>query len=141
MTGMNEAISDAAALGCTVTVAAVDNGSSDNASSISGVAVDFPASSPYSLACGGTTLVGNTSTHTITSEVVWNEIPIQGGAGGGGVSVVYAQPAWQKTAGVPASAAGGTGWQRGRAGQGVLDAVNNADPYSGYQAVVDGKRS
>src|SRR5580692_4102520 len=33
MTGMNEAISDAAALGTTVTVAAGDNGTSDNASS------------------------------------------------------------------------------------------------------------
>ena len=105
MSGMNEAISDAAALGCTVTVAAGDNGSSDNASSTSGVQVDFPASSPYSLACGGTTLVGNTATNTITSEVVWNEIAIQGGAGGGGVSVIYAQPTWQKTAGVPATAA------------------------------------
>jgi kumamolisin len=140
MSGMNEAISDAAALGCTVTVASGDNGSSDNASSTSGVAVDFPASSPYSLACGGTTLVGNTATDTITSEVVWNEIPIQGGAGGGGVSVVYAQPAWQKTAGVPASAAGGHGiGSATEPGRGVPDVAGNADPYSGYQVVVDGK--
>ena len=140
VSGMNEAISDAAALGCTVTVAAGDNGSSDNASSTSGVAVDFPASSPYSLACGGTTLVGNTATHAITSEVVWNEIPIQGGAGGGGVSVVYAQPSWQKTAGVPASAAGGHGiGSATEPGRGVPDVAGNADPYSGYQVVVDGK--
>jgi kumamolisin len=141
MSGMNEAISDAAALGCTVTVAAGDNGSSDNASSTSGVQVDFPASSPYSLACGGTTLVGNTATNTITSEVVWNEIPIQGGAGGGGVSVTYAQPSWQKTAGVPASAATGvTGIGSATdPGRGVPDVAGNADPYSGYQVVVDGK--
>ena len=140
MSGMNEAISDAAALGCTVTVASGDNGSSDNPSSTSGVQVDFPASSPYSLACGGTTLVGNTATSAITSEVVWNEIPIQGGAGGGGVSVVYAQPAWQKTAGVPASAAGGHGiGSTAEPGRGVPDVAGNADPYSGYQIVVDGK--
>jgi kumamolisin len=141
MSGMNEAISDAAALGCTVTVAAGDNGSSDNPSSTSGVQVDFPASSPYSLACGGTTLVGNTATNTITSEVVWNEITIQGGAGGGGVSVVYAQPTWQKTAGVPATAATGvTGiGSAAEPGRGVPDVAGNADPYSGYQVVVDGK--
>ena len=140
MSGMNEAISDAAALGATVTVAAGDNGSSDNASSTSGVQVDFPASSPYSLACGGTTLVGNTATNTITSEVVWNELAIQGGAGGGGVSVTYAQPTWQKSAGVPASAAGGSGiGSATEPGRGVPDVAGNADPYSGYQVVVDGK--
>ena len=141
MTGMNEAISDAAALGVTVTVAAGDNGSSDNASSTSGVAVDFPASSPYSLACGGTTLIGNTATSTITSEVVWNENARQAGAGGGGVSVVYAQPAWQKNAGVPATAATGvTGiGSAAEPGRGVPDVAGNADPYSGYQVVVDGK--
>jgi kumamolisin len=141
MTGMNGAIADAAALGATVTVASGDNGSSDNASSTSGVAVDFPASSPYSLACGGTTLIGNTATSTITSEVVWNEISKQAGAGGGGVSVVYAQPAWQKTAGVPATAATGvTGiGSTAEPGRGVPDVAGNADPYSGYQVVVDGK--
>jgi kumamolisin len=122
-------------------VAAGDNGSSDNPSSTSGVAVDFPASSPYSLACGGTTLVGNTATNTITSEVVWNELAIQGGAGGGGVSVVYAEPAWQKTTGVPATAATGvTGiGSAAEPGRGVPDVAGNADPYSGYQVVVDGK--
>jgi kumamolisin len=141
MSGMNEAIADAAALGCTVTVASGDNGSSDNASSTTGVAVDFPASSPYSLACGGTTLIGNTATSTITSEVVWNEISKQAGAGGGGVSVVYAQPAWQKTAGVPATAATGvTGIGTAtEPGRGVPDVAGNADPYSGYQVVIDGK--
>jgi kumamolisin len=140
MATMNEAISDAAALGTTVTVAAGDNGSSDNPSSTSGVAVDFPASSPYSLACGGTTLIGNTSTNTITSEVVWNELANGAGAGGGGVSVVYAEPTWQQTAGVPASAAGGSGIDSaGDPGRGVPDVTGNADPYSGYQIVVDGQ--
>ncbi|HEX4292100.1 MAG TPA: S53 family peptidase [Trebonia sp.] len=141
MTGMNQAIADAAALGATVTVASGDNGSSDNAGSTSGVAVDFPASSPYSLACGGTTLIGNAATSTITSEVVWNEIAKQAGAGGGGVSVVYAQPAWQKSAGVPATAATGvTGiGSAAEPGRGVPDVAGNADPYSGYQVVVDGK--
>jgi kumamolisin len=140
MSAMNEAISDAAALGATVTVAAGDNGSSDNPNSTSGVAVDFPASSPYSLACGGTTLIGNTATNTITSEVVWNEQANNEGATGGGVSAVYAEPTWQAGAGVPASAAGGTGiGSAASPGRGVPDVAGNADPVTGYQIVVDGQ--
>jgi kumamolisin len=140
MSAMNEVIADAAALGTTVTVAAGDNGSSDNPSSTSGVAVDFPASSPYSLACGGTTLIGNTATNAITSEVVWNEQASNEGATGGGVSTVYAEPTWQTDAGVPASAAGGTGiGSAGKPGRGVPDVAGNADPVTGYQIVVDGQ--
>jgi kumamolisin len=140
MSSMNEVISDAATLGTTVTVAAGDNGSSDNPSSTSGVAVDFPASSPYSLACGGTTLIGNTATSAITSEVVWNEQANNEGATGGGVSVVYPRPAWQADAGVPASAAGGSGTgSAANPGRGVPDVAGNADPVTGYQVVVDGQ--
>ena len=140
MAAMNDAISDAAALGTTVTVAAGDNGSSDNPSSESGVAVDFPASSPYALACGGTTLIGLAATNAITSEVVWNELADNEGATGGGVSVVYAAPAWQAGAGVPASAAGGTGiGSAATPGRGVPDVAGNADPVTGYQVVVDGQ--
>src|SRR6202020_1914565 len=68
MTALDAASQSAAALGITITVAAGDNGSSDGAS---GNNVDFPASSPHVLACGGTKLVGSGS--TITSEVVWKE--------------------------------------------------------------------
>ena len=51
----NSALQSAAAVGVTVCVAAGDNGSSDGETD--GLDhVDFPASSPYSLACGGTTL-------------------------------------------------------------------------------------
>jgi kumamolisin len=140
MSSMNEVISDAATLGTTVTVAAGDNGSSDNPNSTSGVAVDFPASSPYSLACGGTTLIGNTATSAITSEVVWNEQANNEGATGGGVSVVYARPTWQADAGVPASAAGGGGTgSSANPGRGVPDVAGNADPVTGYQVVVDGQ--
>jgi kumamolisin len=140
MSAMNETISDAATLGTTVTVAAGDNGSSDNPNSASGVAVDFPASSPYSLACGGTTLIGNTATSAITSEVVWNEQANNEGATGGGVSAVYARPAWQTGAGVPVSAAGGTGTgSASTPGRGVPDVSGNADPVTGYQVVVDGQ--
>jgi kumamolisin len=132
-TAMDQAFADAAALGVTVTVAAGDNGSSDDPSGQTSVHCDFPASSPNALACGGTTLVGNTSSFAITSEVVWNELAKNEGAGGGGVSDTFPLPSYQASAGVPASANGGTG-------RGVPDVAGNADPVTGYLVVVDGKQ-
>jgi kumamolisin len=40
----------------------------------------------------------------VSSEVVWNELASNEGAGGGGVSGQFALPSWQATAGVPARA-------------------------------------
>jgi kumamolisin len=114
---LDDAIADACALGITVCVAAGDNGSSDGATD--GKAhVDFPASSPHALACGGTSLV--TSGGSIVSETVWND-GSGGGATGGGVSDTFALPSWQATAGVPASAnaAGATTAGSGAAGSGA----------------------
>jgi kumamolisin len=133
-TAMDEAFADAAALGATVTVAAGDNGSSDDPSTQSGVHADFPASSPNALACGGTKLIGNPSSFAITSEVVWNELASNEGASGGGISDVFPLPSYQANAGVPTSAGGGT------AGRGVPDVAGNADPVTGYLVVVDGKQ-
>jgi kumamolisin len=125
---MQTALQDAAALGVTVTVAAGDSGSSDGESD--GLShVDFPASSPYALACGGTKLVASAS--QISSETVWNETAANEGATGGGVSTAFALPTWQKTAKVPAA----TG---GFAGRGVPDVAGDADPLTGYQVRVDG---
>jgi kumamolisin len=133
-TAMDQAFADAAALGVTVTVAAGDNGSSDDPSEQTQVHCDFPASSPNALACGGTKLTGNTSSFTITSEVVWNELTSNEGAGGGGVSDVFPLPSYQANAGVPTSAAGGG------TGRGVPDVAGNADPVTGYLVVVDGQQ-
>ena len=119
-TAMDQAFADAAALGVTVTVASGDNGSSDDPSEQTQVHCDFPASSPNALACGGTKLVGNTSSFAISSEVVWNELASNEGAGGGGVSDVFPLPSYQANAGVPTSAASGGG-----TGRGVPDGVGH----------------
>ena len=134
-TSLDQAMADAAALGVTVTVASGDNGSSDDPSEQTQVHCDFPASSPNALACGGTKLVGNTSSFAISSEVVWNELASNEGAGGGGVSDVFPLPSYQANAGVPTSAASGGG-----TGRGVPDVAGNADPVTGYLVVVDGQR-
>jgi kumamolisin len=131
-TSLDDAISDAAALGITVTVAAGDNGSSDGVSD-GASHTDFPASSPHALACGGTSVQGDAATGAITSETVWND-GSGGGATGGGVSDVFPVPSWQATAGVPVRAGGGS-----TAGRGVPDVAGDADPDTGYQVLVDGQ--
>ncbi len=129
-TAMNAALQDAAALGVTVTVAAGDSGSTDGVRD-SKLHVDFPASSPYALACGGTTLTA--SGNTIASEVVWNETANNQGATGGGVSSAFLLPGYQSTAGVPKQG------QTGFAGRGVPDVAGDADPSTGYQIRVNGQ--
>jgi kumamolisin len=126
---MQTALEDAAALGVTVTVAAGDSGSSDGESD-GQPHVDFPASSPYALACGGTRLTAQGG--MIQSEVVWNEEASDDGATGGGVSTVFALPAWQADSAVPNSPAGAPG-------RGVPDVSGNADPLTGYQVLMDGE--
>lgn len=131
MTSMDEAFQSAAAMGVTVCVAAGDDGSTDGVSD--GLNhVDFPASSPNVLACGGTRLVA--SGNTITSETVWNELANNEGATGGGISDVFPLPSYQSTAGVPPSAN-----PNHNIGRGVPDVAGDADPTTGYNTLVDGQ--
>ncbi len=127
---MNAALQDAATLGVTVTVASGDNGSTDGAGDKK-LHVDFPASSPFALACGGTTLNGNGK--TISSEVVWNEIAKKEGATGGGVSTAFPLPSYQQSAKVPKQP------QTNFVGRGVPDVSGDADPSTGYQVRVNGQ--
>jgi kumamolisin len=130
-TALDQAISDALALGITVTAAAGDGGSTDGVTDGKNHC-DYPASSPNVLACGGTRLDADTATGTIVSETVWNDLP-SGGATGGGVSDIYPAPSWQAKAGVPKPSGAG--------GRGVPDVAGNADPKTGYQVLVDGQHS
>ncbi|GAA3806544.1 S53 family peptidase [Streptomyces coacervatus] len=125
----DQALADAAALGVTVCAASGDNLSSDGARDRR-THTDFPASSPYALACGGTRLIEDTSTGTITAETVWHS---NGVGTGGGVSDVFELPSWQSGAGVPAG-------HSGFAGRGVPDVAGDADPGTGYQVLVDGQQ-
>ncbi len=127
----NSALQSAAAVGVTVCVACGDNGSDDGVGDGQDH-VDFPASSPYSLACGGTKLVLSGS--SISSEVVWNEQAAQEGATGGGVSGNFALPTWQANANVPAGKN-----PSGFKGRGVPDVAGDADPTTSYQIQVDGQ--
>jgi kumamolisin len=114
MRAMDALFQDAAALGVTICAAAGDDGSSDirdESQDDGNLHVDFPASSPFALACGGTRL--EAANGAIASETVWNE-GRQDGATGGGVSEVFELPSWQSASHVPQ----GPG---GNAGRGVPD--------------------
>lgn len=124
---VNQALQAAAAMGVTVCVASGDNGSSDGIND--GLAhVDFPASSPFVLGCGGTKLTA--ADNKIRSEVVWNQ---DGSGGGGGISAMNPLPSWQ-TGIVPASVNPGHD-----TGRGVPDVCGDADPSTGYQIFYSGQ--
>ena len=125
---MDMAFQSAASIGMTIFVAAGDSGSDDGVGDGS-AHVDFPASSPHVVACGGTSLPGP----TIASEVVWNDPT--GGATGGGVSDLFDPPTWQSGAGVPPSVNANH-----RVGRGVPDVSGDADPATGYTVMVDGSQ-
>ena len=126
MDSFNEVFKDAAMLGVTVLAASGDDGSSDGMTD-GGLHVDFPASSPFVLACGGTQLVA--SGNTITSETSWGGTP-QDGASGGGVSQHFPVPTYQHGI-LP----------KDFKGRGVPDVAGDADPQTGYQVLVDGVSS
>jgi hypothetical protein len=128
MMTMNQALQQAAHLGITVVVAAGDNAITDGVND--GKAhVDFPASSPWVLACGGTHLTS--SNGRLISEVVWNDIKQRSGTGGG-ISNFFDLPDWQSSAEVPVG-------KDGHPGRGIPDVAANASPSSGYEILVDGQ--
>jgi kumamolisin len=128
LTSMTSALQDAANLNISVFVAAGDNLATDGVTD--GAAhVDFPASSPWAIGCGGTNI--QVTNNAISAESVWNN----GNSGtGGGVSAVYPVPAFQAKANVPVA------YGTGAAGRGVPDVAGDADPNTGYIVVVTGQQ-
>jgi kumamolisin len=132
-TEFDQLLQSAAHLGLTVCVAAGDNGSADFAADDPNwdkkAHVDFPASDPFVLACGGTQLTASST--AITKEVVWDDGKNDGT--GGGVSRVFALPSYQQNAGVPPAAD-----PVGPVMRGVPDVAGDAAPASGYRILCDG---
>jgi len=63
------------------------------------LSVNFPASNPHVLGVGGTTVFQAQPPPSL-GETVWNERGLQEGAGGGGKSVFYGRPAYQRRFGI-----------------------------------------
>ncbi|MCW3061906.1 MAG: putative protease [Capsulimonas sp.] len=118
----NTAFRQMAAQGQTIFAASGDSGAYDNGQSLS---VNDPASQPYMTGVGGTQLFLNAN-GTYLKETTWNHGSANNGAGGGGVSAVWAKPDYQ--AGVGAS----------NIARNVPDVALNSDPYTGYSVYYNG---
>ncbi|EMN1928436.1 peptidase S53 [Burkholderia ambifaria] len=109
----------AVAQGQTFSVSSGDSGSV--AYGCNGTSVQYPATSPYVVAVGGTTLYTN-GNGNYAGETAWE-------ASGGGISGFEPIPSWQSN--VPAL--------KGRASRGMPDLAFDADPNSGAQIIVGGQ--
>lgn len=93
---VNDALQEAALMGVTVCVASGDDGSDDQGGDGKAHA-DFPASSPFVLAVGGTNLRVRNGQVT---ELAWKDgdglRAHGGGSSGGGISVLFSRPDFQK---------------------------------------------
>jgi subtilase family serine protease len=134
----NTLMSEAAAKGVTVDFSAGDSG--DEVATLGDREADFPATSTGVTAVGGTTLEVNKAGKA-TRQTYWGteKTPMLNGkwdyadksfsgAGGGGVSTSYAEPAWQKAI-VPTSEATYGGVSAGRV---EPDLSMIADPTTGF---------
>lgn len=95
--------------------------------------VNYPASSKYVVAVGGTTLITNTS-GGYGAELAWL-------AGGGGISIFESYPTWQASDGVTglvASTVCGLHLLNINCGRTVPDIAMDADPESGANVYVSG---
>ena len=131
-TEFDQLLQSAAHVGVTVCVAAGDNGSADFAADDlnwdGNAHVDFPASSPFALACGGTQVAA--ASGVISNEVVWHDG--QNDGTGGGVSSAFPLPAYQSNANVPPKVD-----PAGPVMRGVPDVAGDAAPGSGYRILCD----
>jgi kumamolisin len=129
---INHSFLAAAQLGISICVSTGDDGS--EAQIKDGRAhVNFPATSPYVLAVGGTTLHAKTTAAggKHITETVWNDGP--GSGTGGGVSDITPAPAWQAGK-VPTSINPGH-----FAGRAIPDVAADADPNTGYLVMSGGQ--
>ncbi len=130
---INDTLQAAALLGVTICVAAGDDGSDDQVGD-GHAHVDFPSSSPFVLAVGGTSLQAKGT--TVVKEVAWKDgdglRQDNGGSTGGGVSVHFPRPSWQTVQ----IASVNPGSIDGRV---VPDVAADASANTGYWTVVDGQ--
>jgi kumamolisin len=157
----NQLVIEAGIKGITVCVSSGDNGSSESfqAGYSTAVAiVDYPASSPGVLSCGGTRLIADKG--QIKKETVWNLLATlfiykqkgqstfkNGGSSGGGVSLMNPLPSYQKSAQVAIATSNrliitvenDQAKKISYKGRGVPDVAGNGSPASGYKFLENNK--
>ncbi len=130
LSSIDEVLREAAMLGVTVCASSGDEGAM-NGSTDGTPTVNFPASSPHVLSCGGSTV--HAAGGETLQESAWN-CTLHGmrGATGGGVSRSFETPPWQQEHGVPPA-------PNGSKGRGLPDVAGPADPHRGCAIVVGGE--
>jgi kumamolisin len=92
------ALALAAASGISVLASSGDDGSSacltPDGRPLPGLAVSYPASSPFVTGVGGTNFALDAN-NQIVSEEVWNDSPLVNASGGGGFSELFKRPTYQ----------------------------------------------
>jgi kumamolisin len=122
---LNAIYQQMAAQGQSIFAAAGDSGAQDCSS---GIGVDDPASEPFVTGVGGTALTVNAD-NSYHLETVWNEYNNQKqGAGGGGISTIWAKPSYQTGAGTLNSYSNGK--------RQVPDVSADGDSSTGYTVYV-----
>jgi len=111
------------AQGMTMFVGSGDNGAYACSATSPTLAVDFPSSSPYFTAVGGTNLYLQ-SNGQYSSETAWT-------GSGGGISSKFAKPSWQVGPGVPTN-------KRRDVADVSFDASSHTAIYTYYQGVLEG---
>lgn len=144
LNAVSDAFHDATMQGVTICIASGDTGSSSKVggnpsawgysfSADNKAHVQFPGSSPWVLAVGGTT-IGNVNGSSF-DEYVWNDPasgdPSNWGTTGGGISDFFDLPSYQDNASVPKSVNDNT-----HVGRGVPDVAGDASINSGYANIV-----
>jgi kumamolisin len=124
---MNSALQDAMTVNVSVFAASGDNLSTDGVDD-GRAHVDFPASSPWAIGCGGTSI--SVDGTMISSETVWND---GSSGGGGGISDLFDVPSFQQNTSLPPSV------NDGQTRRGVPDVAGDAAPGTGYRVVVSGQ--
>jgi kumamolisin len=119
----SQAFQQMAAQGQSIFAAAGDSGAYDDKSTVS---VDDPASQPYMTGVGGTALTTSGAGGAWSSETTWNGGSISAGAGGGGISTVWAKPSYQSTFGASSTF------------RNVPDVSLDSDPNTGYAIYFNG---
>jgi subtilase family serine protease len=143
-------LEEAATQGQTFVSAAGDSGSEDcwtpppGGNTNNSLTVDDPASQPFTIAVGGTSMatIGPPPTETVwdddNPDINYSRFGVQQGAGGGGISSLWPMPAWQSSAvstlGVINSASSGTpcAAAAGSYCREVPDVSADADPLTSY---------
>lgn len=123
-TGLDIVLQDAVRLGITVVATAGDDLARERMGGDK-VYVNYPASCPYVLGCGGTQIKLDQGQSMIVEETVWNEGGTRGT--GGGISEIYSVPAFQTGTNLPGSL------NDGKPGRGVPDVAAAAAELNGYR--------